>query len=594
MVEEALSHGGLRHYEYQNLSTQPSKVTDEHGQVILYHWDAAGRLAEQTFPDGTRRQYTYNAYGKVTSFTDELGRTTRYDYAEPLHLLTRKQLPDGSELHYRYDNTHLQVSDIINQKGEIYHIGYTPTGLMSEEIGFDNAKTTYAYDRKGQLAAKCEFGNEHDSEPLVTHYLRDPMGRVLIKVLPDGTKDRYHYDEFGQLQQILDDQNNVLAWEYNQNGQLTAEHQSWATMRHYYDDDTGQLRASKLPDGQMIDYRHIDGQLRGMTLDDNPIAAFNYDNGGRVRERRQGNGLVNRYQYDHLGRLTEHLLREGFEDNPQTLWQQHYGYQADGELTTISGSNAREYQYDPIGQLISAGDPQAKADEHHAYHVETFQYDVAGNRISGEGTVDNAATGNRLSFFGDRHFEYDRFGNLIAERRGTEHKLLTTYEYDCRHRLIKHVSPNGRVSTYTYDPFNRRTSKTVDGKTIEFIWQGSKLIVECSDKDTVWRSYLYEPGTFRPLALVEGNAKKNQKIRTYWYQNDHLGTPHSLTDSLGGLVYSCSYNAYGQVQTETQHQQEERGLRVETNLRFQGQYADEETGLFYNLNRYYDPALGGI
>ncbi len=33
-------------------------------------------------------------------------------------------------------------------------------------------------------------------------------------------------------------------------------------------------------------------------------------------------------------------------------------------------------------------------------------------------------------------------------------------------------------------------------------------------------------------------------------------------------------------------------LLVETNLRFQGQYWDEETGLHYNLNRYYDPSLG--
>ncbi|WP_444979370.1 RHS domain-containing protein [Budvicia aquatica] len=135
---------------------------------------------------------------------------------------------------------------------------------------------------------------------------------------------------------------------------------------------------------------------------------------------------------------------------------------------------------------------------------------------------------------------------------------------------MKHVSLNGRVSTYTYDAFNRRTSKTVEGKTTEFIWQGSKLITERSDKDTAWRSYLYEPDSYRPLALIEGNAKKNQKVRTYWYQNDHLGTPHSLTDSLGALVYSCTYNAYGQVQTETQHQQQERGLRVKTNLRFQG------------------------
>ncbi|WP_154661403.1 RHS domain-containing protein [Budvicia aquatica] len=44
---------------------------------------------------------------------------------------------------------------------------------------------------------------------------------------------------------------------------------------------------------------------------------------------------------------------------------------------------------------------------------------------------------------------------------------------------------------------------------------------------------MYEPDSHRPLVLVEGNAKKNQKIRTYWYQNDHLGTPHNLTDIQG-------------------------------------------------------------
>ncbi|WP_277423533.1 RHS repeat-associated core domain-containing protein, partial [Pseudomonas viridiflava] len=31
---------------------------------------------------------------------------------------------------------------------------------------------------------------------------------------------------------------------------------------------------------------------------------------------------------------------------------------------------------------------------------------------------------------------------------------------------------------------------------------------------------------------------------------------------------------------------------VEQNLRFQGQYFDEETGLHYNTFRYYDPEVG--
>ncbi len=49
---------------------------------------------------------------------------------------------------------------------------------------------------------------------------------------------------------------------------------------------------------------------------------------------------------------------------------------------------------------------------------------------------------------------------------------------------------------------------------------------------------------------------------------------------------------YDKLQKETQHQQVVFGIKVETKRQFQEQYADEETGLHYNVNRYYDPVLG--
>ncbi|WP_160431651.1 RHS repeat domain-containing protein [Gilliamella sp. Pas-s25] len=123
------------------------------------------------------------------------------------------------------------------------------------------------------------------------------------------------------------------------------------------------------------------------------------------------------------------------------------------------------------------------------------------------------------------------------------------------------------------------------------LWQDHKLIAECADNDKFWRSYIYEPDSHRPLAQILGKAGQSEKLKTYWYQNNYLGTPHRLTDSLGDTVYECEYSAYGEI-TYEHWPQAENNIKPINPLRFQGQYFDEETGLHYNINRYYDPFTG--
>ncbi|WP_447908334.1 RHS repeat-associated core domain-containing protein, partial [Serratia fonticola] len=139
------------------------------------------------------------------------------------------------------------------------------------------------------------------------------------------------------------------------------------------------------------------------------------------------------------------------------------------------------------------------------------------------------------------------------------------------------------------------TSKTVEGQTTEYLWQGNKLIAE-TDNQQHWQTFLYEPGSHRPMATIVGSSRVNSpKVRTYWYQNDHLGTPHSLTDSQGNTVWRGQYSAYGQLTEEwtpPDARDEHPQPKVSNPLRFQGQYEDAESGLYYNLNRYYDPELG--
>ncbi|WP_414920732.1 RHS repeat domain-containing protein, partial [Pseudomonas sp. IT-P218] len=66
---------------------------------------------------------------------------------------------------------------------------------------------------------------------------------------------------------------------------------------------------------------------------------------------------------------------------------------------------------------------------------------------------------------------------------------------------------------------------------------------------------------------------------------DQIGTPLEMTDAHGSIVWQATYKAWGAV--ERLHVND-----VEQNLRFQGQYFDDETGLHYNTFRYYDPEVG--
>ncbi|MEX0166744.1 RHS domain-containing protein, partial [Pseudomonas brassicacearum] len=189
---------------------------------------------------------------------------------------------------------------------------------------------------------------------------------------------------------------------------------------------------------------------------------------------------------------------------------------------------------------------------------------------------------NRLLKEGDRHYDYDAFGNLLRERRGQA--LVSAYRYDSQHRLIGVTTADGRETSYRYDAFGRRISKTVDGLTTEFFWQGDQVVAENSPRHH--RSYVYEPGTFRPLAMLDGEGP--EKATPFYYHLDHLGTPQELTSYSGQIVWSARYNGYGKL-TELQHG---GGEQLEQPLRFQGQYFDPESGLHYNRHRYYNPETG--
>ncbi|MDH0895718.1 MULTISPECIES: RHS repeat-associated core domain-containing protein [unclassified Pseudomonas] len=106
--------------------------------------------------------------------------------------------------------------------------------------------------------------------------------------------------------------------------------------------------------------------------------------------------------------------------------------------------------------------------------------------------------------------------------------------------------------------------------------------------------------------LEQPASPDKSPVNILYYHADHLGTPRELTDKNGHIVWSATYKAWGNTakieqpgrliadtQGNVQIQcWEEQENPVEQNLRYQGQYYDQETGLHYNRFRYYDPDCG--
>ncbi|QOY73576.1 RHS repeat protein [Pseudomonas sp. OST1909] len=565
LLEEQLPNGGIKRYRYDDLGRQVARE-DEHGARTLYEWDAVGRLLKLTQPGGACREFSYNPYGKIIAERDELGHVTRYEYADGLHLISRRINADGTQVKYRYDNVRLLLTEIENEVGETYQLAYHPNGLIKQETGFDGQRTAYVYDLNGNLLEKTEHGD--DGSQLITRYERDHAGRLVRKTLPDASVVDYGYDRQGNLLSV-EDGHWALAYEYDRQNRLTAEHQGWGTLRYGYD-ACGQLQKLRLPDNNRLTFNHDKGgHLATVELNGEVLTAHLFKS-GREHQRQQGQ-LLSHYHYDEQNRLHAHAVTQ----QQNYLYQRQYDYDKSGTLTRLldTRKGQHDYRYDPLNRLTRA--------DHSQDVQERFAHDPAGNLLMQDRPGPDIVAGNRLMIQGDRHYDYDAFGNLIRERRGKGQQLVTEYRYDCQHRLISITKPNGETASYRYDPFGRRVSKTVDGKTTEFFWQGDKLIAE--HHADCHRSYIYEPSSFRPLALLEGYGP--QVTTPYHYQLDHLGTPQELTTPEGEIVWSAHYRAYGQIARLDVG-------KIDNPLRFQGQYFDQESGLHYNRHRYYNPDIG--
>ncbi|HDX5479799.1 TPA: RHS domain-containing protein, partial [Escherichia coli] len=414
---------------------------------------------------------------------------------------------------------------------------------------------------------------------------------LTAKETADG-RTEYVHDAADQLLEIRrqrheTDAPEVIRFSYDRLGRMLSEETAQGILTHQYD-ELGNRTATTFPDGRT--QRHLyygSGHLQQINLDREVISEFTRDHLHREVLRSQGR-LSTRQLYDPGGRLKRRETYSGMRGVvPETFTDRQYSYSGEDELlkTRHSRRGETDYFYDPTGRITAC------RSEDEGY-LASWQYDAAGNllgRRAGErATAENSVVPfNRLMSYRGVHYRYDEFGRAVEKegRSGTQ-----SYRYDAEHRMVEVTTARGTYR-YVYDALGRRTEKqhiSPDGKPYnrtKFLWDGMRLAQESRPEGT-GSLYIYrDPGSYEPLARVD-KAGKEGPNRILYFHTDVNGAPEEMTDSDGKIVWETGYQVWGNTIQEKDHG------GVEQNLRYQGQYLDRETGLHYNLHRYYDPDVG--
>ncbi|MDR2148045.1 MAG: RHS domain-containing protein [Tannerella sp.] len=149
--------------------------------------------------------------------------------------------------------------------------------------------------------------------------------------------------------------------------------------------------------------------------------------------------------------------------------------------------------------------------------------------------------------------------------------------------LEKVTNPSLGKITFGYDALGRRLWKESKGVRTCWLWDGNVPLHEWTETeakpDIDLITWVFDEGGFTPVARLTETG--SESIVT-----DYLGTPAMMFDADGKKTWSADLDIYGRVRTFAG-----RSL-TSCPFRYQGQYQDAETGLYYNRFRYYDPGSG--
>lgn len=632
--------GQTHRYEYDREGNLITEI-DPADQVSRRTYNLIGQVVGLSFPDGASVTYRYDAQGRQSHISDGQGHCTQFFWDRNGRLLQALDSA-GDDLRYGYDAAG-QLVALTNQNGAHARFTYDALDRLIEETGFDGRRQQYRYNLADELVARI------DNDQRETHYQYSLDGRLISKtfaVTPGAAafSEHYRWQADGRLASVKGPACEVR-FAYDNAGNLCLENQihadGWVYSIEHVHDELGMRESSRYGDAPLINWlTYGSGHLHGVVAGHLELA---FERDGLHREQQRDARLKGaphalfslQHEYDPLGRLAQSCLTRPAADD----WQRSYHYDFLGQLTHISDSVRPDlrYQYDLSGRLV--------ASRHGSDAEQVYRYDAAGNRLdceddegitsgqlqhehnelyrSGFTNSQQASdsrgslpvwSGNRVEAFKGSTYRFDALGNLIERKDPGGQRLQLAYDGANRLVHLIRLQQDGVhiEARYSYDALSRRISKTVqkgnEQQRVRFGWDGERQCAEAFEG--LLRTTVHEPDSFVPMLRIEQTctpdspelleirramAAEDQPLPSQlhpvlgepkftFFHTDHLGTPLQLSDERGQITWQAQTADWRAVT-------DERGS-TDQPIRFQGQYHDTESGLYYNRHRYYLPEIG--
>ncbi|MBF1610682.1 RHS repeat-associated core domain-containing protein [Prevotella melaninogenica] len=553
--------GVRERYEYTEYY-EVYREWDGEGRMTGYCYDERGNLTSVIHPDGTEETRAYDEEDRLITETDALGNRRVLVYHEPSQ--------DGTPV-----NGEGQLSAVIEADDRATFFEYDTHGLLSS-VSLDDRTVHLEYNEQNNLVSvKNEKG-------VGTRWNYDHKGNVLSVLTSAGAKQTFRYDRLNRVTSITTGKRTTnlrynsyedvveasegfhrVKYKYSPMGDiLQREGEDGSVLRFAYD-RMDRLRMLTNEHGEEYTFdRNLRGEIVGETGFDRMHRKYMRDRSGRVIREERAGGRWTEYEYDQRGRLT----RSSFSDG--TI--EAFSYDVLGRLTEArNATGSVSMEYDEGGRVVkecfSGGLPGDKGTT-----VENI-YDDLGNRIETRTSLGSVVQ--------KAHLEEELGITFRAFGAGWR------YDWQSDGMLSRVVRPDSKEVSFAYDALGRRTEKTYEGVTTHFVWDGNvplhewqEVAADAGKADvTTW---LFEQNTFIPAAKLAANGESFSIV------SDYLGTPMQAFDNNGNKVWEQELDIFGR--------KKRKGNNNSSFIpfKYQGQYEDIETGLYYNRFRYYDSCTG--